>query len=69
MRVVPAEKTLCSHRRPQECLLVVYEDRLDWEIIVEAAIEAGNLGSKGLDFQDLREALYPPQLYPHMWMD
>ncbi|KAE8847182.1 hypothetical protein HRS9122_04089 [Pyrenophora teres f. teres] len=68
MKIVPAGKTVCSRRQSRDCKVVTYEDRIDWEIIVGAAIEAGNLGGKGLDVQDLREALFPPQLYPHQWI-
>ncbi|CAA9962429.1 hypothetical protein PTMSG1_05803 [Pyrenophora teres f. maculata] len=68
MKIVPAGKTVCSRRQSRDCKVVTYEDRIDWEIIVGAAIEAGNLGGKGLDVQDLREALFPPQFYPHQWI-
>jgi hypothetical protein len=35
---------------------------------VDAALAAGNLGNKGVDAEELKEALFPPQNYPHRYM-
>ena len=35
---------------------------------MDAALAAGNLGNKGVDVEDLMEALFPPQDYPHRYM-
>ncbi|KAG9196653.1 hypothetical protein G6011_01774 [Alternaria panax] len=68
MRVIPGAKMVCSHRSKQDCLVVVFEDHEGWDTIVDAALAAGNLGNKGVDAEELKEALFPPQDYPHRYM-
>jgi hypothetical protein len=40
----------------------------DWEEIVDAAIVAGNVGNKGLNMQELKEALLPPCNHAHRYV-
>ncbi|KAI4639835.1 uncharacterized protein J4E78_010823 [Alternaria triticimaculans] len=44
------------------------QDHDDWDLIVDAALAAGNLGNKGVDVEDLKEALFPPQNYSDRYM-
>ncbi|KAI4608516.1 hypothetical protein J4E85_005114 [Alternaria conjuncta] len=57
-----------NDRNKQDCLVVIFEDHDDWDLIVDAALAAGNLGNKGVDVEDLKEALFPPQNYSDRYM-
>ncbi|KAI4909681.1 uncharacterized protein J4E92_010599 [Alternaria infectoria] len=55
------ENIMSEHRRHKQ-------DHDDWDLIVDAALAAGNLGNKGVDVEDLKEALFPPQNYSDRYM-
>ncbi|KAJ4370753.1 hypothetical protein N0V83_005275 [Neocucurbitaria cava] len=68
MRVIPGGLLACSHADKANCIVTSWEEREDWEIIVAAAFQAGNLGRKEIDKDDLMQGLFPPQLFPHRYM-
>ncbi|CAO2648749.1 Nn.00g096980.m01.CDS01 [Neocucurbitaria sp. VM-36] len=68
MRVIPGDNLACSHVDKGDCMSTTWEERDDWETLVEAAIAAGNIGRKGVDHYELKQALFPPQLFAHRYI-
>jgi hypothetical protein len=68
MRVIPSGRTVCSHREKQNCIAVFWEERDDWEDIVDAASKVRNVGKKGVGMRELKEGLLPEERYRWRWV-
>ncbi|KAF1943387.1 hypothetical protein EJ02DRAFT_510924 [Clathrospora elynae] len=66
-RIITAGKLVCNHKDKGECLAMVWEGRDNWEGIIEGDLASHSLRNKGLEVEELMQALLPPQLCAHLY--